>query len=269
MKMSKTILPALAMLIVSAVMLSTASFAWFAMNNSVSANGMEVTVKSDSVYILIQSAPDATTAAPQIADIRAAGSTSDAGVAIGSTEVFPSAYYTSSLKGDSNQYVADASGLNTPNNWYYATGASVGNSAAATDESANGKNDQALTNFDQYVVRYRYWVCLAEGSTAITSLYINNLSITTDATGEDISIDPVKVVVACGNNYFEYNAQTNTSTTDFLSGNEGGLAGDEIIELWLYVYYDGNHADVYTNNLANLAGANIQFSLAKDLPETN
>lgn len=43
MKKMRKLLPAIAMLLVSAVMMSTASFAWFTMNSEVTATGMQVT----------------------------------------------------------------------------------------------------------------------------------------------------------------------------------------------------------------------------------
>jgi hypothetical protein len=42
MKNTRKLIPAIAMLLVSAVMMSTASFAWFSMNSQVEANGMQV-----------------------------------------------------------------------------------------------------------------------------------------------------------------------------------------------------------------------------------
>lgn len=42
MKFTRKLIPALAMLVVSATMMSTASFAWFSMNKTVYANGMQV-----------------------------------------------------------------------------------------------------------------------------------------------------------------------------------------------------------------------------------
>lgn len=46
MKFTRKLIPALAMLIVSATMMSTASFAWFSMNSQVSATGMSVTASA-------------------------------------------------------------------------------------------------------------------------------------------------------------------------------------------------------------------------------
>ena len=46
MKLSRKLLPAIAMLLVSAVMMSTASFAWFSTNTTATANGFQVQVSA-------------------------------------------------------------------------------------------------------------------------------------------------------------------------------------------------------------------------------
>ncbi|MBR7094596.1 MAG: hypothetical protein IKC73_00085 [Clostridia bacterium] len=52
MKLSRKLIPAFAMLLVSAVMLTTASYAWFSINDSVTAEGMNVrTTAADNVLI--------------------------------------------------------------------------------------------------------------------------------------------------------------------------------------------------------------------------
>lgn len=57
MKATKKIIPALVMLLVSAVLLSTASYAWFSMNTTVTATGMQVTAKvPDSLQISVTDA---------------------------------------------------------------------------------------------------------------------------------------------------------------------------------------------------------------------
>lgn len=53
MKLSRKLIPAFAMLLVSAIMLTTASYAWFSLNTEVKVNGMTVkTSASDSVLIV-------------------------------------------------------------------------------------------------------------------------------------------------------------------------------------------------------------------------
>ena len=53
MKLSRKLIPAFAMLLVSAIMMTTASYAWFSINTNVTAKGMKVnTTASDSVLIV-------------------------------------------------------------------------------------------------------------------------------------------------------------------------------------------------------------------------
>ena len=52
MKKARKIIPALAMLLVSAIMMSTASFAWFTMNEKVTATGMQVQAKSTGSLVI-------------------------------------------------------------------------------------------------------------------------------------------------------------------------------------------------------------------------
>ncbi len=52
MKKMRRLIPAIAMLLVSAVMLSTASFAWFTMNEQVTATGMQVQAKASGNLVI-------------------------------------------------------------------------------------------------------------------------------------------------------------------------------------------------------------------------
>jgi hypothetical protein len=53
MKNTKKLIPALGMLLLSACMLVTSTFAWFSMNTSVTATNMSVSAKADQVYLQI------------------------------------------------------------------------------------------------------------------------------------------------------------------------------------------------------------------------
>ena len=58
MKMTRKLIPAFVMLIVSAIMLSTASFAWFANSTSVNATGMTVKANTDVKFLEISTSND-------------------------------------------------------------------------------------------------------------------------------------------------------------------------------------------------------------------
>lgn len=75
MKKMRKLLPAFAMLLVSAIMMSTASFAWFSMGTTATATGMEVTATASSSLIISKVATlDALKAANQTVELGAATS---------------------------------------------------------------------------------------------------------------------------------------------------------------------------------------------------
>ena len=271
MKMSKKILPALAMLIVSAVMLSTASFAWFALSEQVEADGMSVSIKSDSLYLLIAAVNEET--AGGAANVETAvltaeklqayksgtsgpkvGSTSATGYAIGTTDIYPAAYYDEDFDGNGTDGIVEkGSDLKTVGKWYTATAASPDASDMVTG------SDKALTSFDGYVVRYRYYVTLDVGSNAMDTLKISNLTIALPTTaGSATVLDPVRVIVACGDQKEEFD-QGRAGTVD-LTGN-GSIDDQNALEIILYVYYDGNDSTVTTNDVAAISDAEITFTL--------
>lgn len=60
MKAMRKILPALCMLLVSAVMLGSSTFAWFSSNSKVTASGMQISVSTPtSLFISTESSTDA------------------------------------------------------------------------------------------------------------------------------------------------------------------------------------------------------------------
>ena len=255
MKMSKTILPALAMLIVSAVMLSTASFAWFAMNSSVEANGMEVNVKSDSMYLYIAAAEDDTTELTSTQVINNGG-VSDAGIPLDyvtdeGNKVYLTDLYPAAIEAGVNTLAA----LNTPGSWYTASATSPDASTMDTNSKKN------LTSFGNYVVRYKYYLTLAEGSNPVSDLRITNFNL---AVANGKSVLPVKVVIASAAGIEQLDTSDNGNGTSFnlLST---PLEENAVACFYVFVYYDGNETTVNTNNLDNIAAAEITFRVG--IPE--
>ena len=76
MKKMRRLIPAIAMLLVSAVMLSTASFAWFSMSSEAKAEGMTVKATADSSLLIVDVRPTETgvyiPTAPSAGDFKAA-----------------------------------------------------------------------------------------------------------------------------------------------------------------------------------------------------
>ena len=61
MKATRKLIPAIVMLLVSAIVLSTASYAWFSMNTTVSATGMTVNATSAASLVISNAAPTTAT----------------------------------------------------------------------------------------------------------------------------------------------------------------------------------------------------------------
>ena len=253
--MKKTILPALAMLIISAVMLSTASYAWFAMNPTVEANGMHVNVKSESEFLLIQAIGTvAGTLEPSDFD---ADDTTAAGDAFFEADaLYPAAHET----------ISTAAGYKEASNWYTGEGTSAADGTLVAKELLSTK-DGGLNN---YVMRYKYGVVLSSGSAPADGLWVTDLAITDTNNGDSaIDLSPVKVVITCDSaetaiEEFAYSATAQKGVVDLTGAgdtNANKVTDAQVVYIYVYIYYDGNNTAVTSANYANLAGATVTFKL--------
>ena len=69
MKKLRRLVPAFLMLLLSATLLSTSTFAWFSMNKTVTATNMKVTVTTDNTYLLINTGDNDTASEIQTAGV--------------------------------------------------------------------------------------------------------------------------------------------------------------------------------------------------------
>ena len=258
--MKKTILPALAMLIVAAVMLSTASYAWFAISSDVTAQNMNVTIKSESEYLLIMSVDkdyETDDKDEVLADIRDTvnhNKFKDDGIAIGTTTIAPAAHHATTA--------ADFADFSK---WYTATGAVPGFS------DMNDAGEQTLTKLDGYVVKYRYIVAMAKGSSPKDGIWLKAVQVVDTTPGVNTTIKPIKVVITCGDVFYEYGYTDDATGNPFALSTANFTAGAEVndtvfFEFNVYVYYDGNHSAVTTDNFANISPANVAISLTTTNP---
>ncbi|MGN1052618.1 MAG: hypothetical protein ACI4SH_04420, partial [Candidatus Scatosoma sp.] len=247
-----------------AALLGSSTFAWFSMNTQVTATGMQVTAKTDNTYLLISS--DKTTAS----EIQTQGaisatltvSDSEAKVypcapAISDTEV---GYLTTSgkkLDGTTIETagvkVTDKDTAATITNWYTA------NAAASNASDIKADTARQLTGFGGYVIEKTVYLTVAKGANPA-----NNLKVTATfeqkSGGNDISA--ARVLVATDDGGFAI--LSSTTTTADIKGSNTSLTDSTVRTVKIYIYYDGNDSKVYTNNAANLAGANISLAFDVD-----
>ena len=241
MKKFRKVIPALCMLLISAVLMSTSTFAWFSMNKKVTATGMQITAKSDSTYLLISTKTT-------VDEIRAENAITTAlTIDAEAAKVYPSAHE------DPSNNIAT---LATPSNWYYEIAASAGASTAASGTKT------ALTDADvsKYVLHKTVYLALAAGSDPAKNLRVSAaIASNSTATGDDTTFAPVKVVVgAVGGSMVELDS-TNPSSETVL---KASMTKDDAtpVQVEIYIYYNGADPAVFTNNFAKLDGATIDLT---------
>lgn len=240
MKKFRKLVPALCMLLISAVLLGTSTFAWFSMNTTVTATGMQVTAKTDHTYLLISDTndKDALQTDPTADDRKVDFAMGTA------SSLAPSAHETFGATGAST----DAA---TVGKWYSAQG--------KTPDKTDMKDDTktALTGFDGYVLTKSVYITVTKDSKIATNLKVS-ATITNNTTATDIA--PLKVLVVCGDKYVELAPDALTSATVLADQ----IKSDTLTKVDIYIYYDGAHANVTTNNSANLGGAAVELTFAVD-----
>lgn len=261
MKKTKILVPAMGMLLLSTAASITGTVAWFAANASVTATGMQITAKTDNTYLLI-SKTNTTASAIQSENVKT--------VAIGMTaedsQVYPSApvrsaaeaaYLTTSGKTVSGAAITTAGAQVTDTataaavtNWY--TAAALGPGASTIDDTTAVQ----LESFTNYVWVQNLYLTVASGSNAARNLSIT-ATFTQKTGGEDLSA--VKMIVTTNDGGFAL--LTSSAATADIKGTNTNITDSTVRIVTLYLYYDGNDSNVYTNNMADLSGADISVRL--------
>ena len=232
MKKTKIIIPALGMLLLSTAASVTGTVAWFSANNSVSATGMTVAAKSDGVFLEIAGAADS-------------GTYSDIGTSNVNAQLYPVAHEPWSAKADIEDF--DLNDDSTNDNWYFRYS---GSSTAAT-QAMTAKT--YIGTFTDYVATTSFSVQLHAGTTATGyDLFVSSMTIPANK--------GIHVVVAGSTGYQEFSSGDGSA----IAFNNANVISDEVSttphDVKVYIFFAGNDANVYSDNIANLTGA-ISFTL--------
>ena len=243
MKKFKKLIPAFCMLLISAVMLGSSTYAWFAMNNQVTANGMEVKAASNTQFLVISSSTTlGTDLTLDQANMAKKGGTADANTA---NSVFPCAKAKKALTG-----VAIGE-------WYTANSTAFDNEAAEdtnSDKMTNIKKLSGATDDDSmnnYWMTYTFYIGLATGSKE----YTGNLKITNSAT----LASAVKAIIKVGDKEIELTSEKAEDTLTSITLNTTATTVTVIL------YVDGNDSTVKSSNTTQITGS---LSLAFEITPT-
>lgn len=236
MKNARKLLPAIAMLLISAVMMSTASFAWFSMNTTVTANGMQISAKSDQTFLIISATK--TTADEIQAEYIAKASDENAFTA--TTTVPTKAVYPAAVKGTPT--------TDDDLEFQYAVGTSYTDGTATKDEHGQ-KVYYDVTTLENYVVKYTFYITVTDGAIPAENIVVKSLTIDGD--------EAVHVVVTSDYAAKEYeNGFTSEDATTILSGNTK-ITDTTVLAVNVYVFFDGDELNVTTANAATLAETKV------------
>ncbi|MGM9631772.1 MAG: hypothetical protein ACI3XL_01600 [Eubacteriales bacterium] len=223
----KKLIPAFALLLISAVVLSTASYAWFSMNTSVSATGMTINAQVDSKFLVIE-----------------AGSTFHNTTTTTSVDTSAS---SSSLKPVAPATTLTAANVTTPTSWQYGYSNSADSATVSGDYTA-------CTNLTGYVASETFSIGLNAAYSGSTTS-VDNLKLTSVTLPASTGIS---VVVVCGTNIYNYES-SQASLTDALAD----TVTTSGVTVTVYYYINGDDTNVYSSNATTLTGS-VQLTFAVD-----
>jgi len=270
MKKFKKLIPALCMLLVSAILLGGSTYAWFSMNNEVTAKGMNVNLKTNTQFLVISKTTTLGNAAET--DLQ---KVAGYGMETGATTVYPVAYSnegtTLKVTNDGKTVtdkIIQAKGWYTANSPQYnvATG-TIGTETEVVTNVKELSESAVLTannSLAKYTVKYTGYIGLAENSDAVTGTFTVTPSFKNGATLADAAVSAL-VIIKKGATEARLvfksgdTAKTTTGTTFSLTSETDGYA-----EITVYLFVDGNSTNVKDGtDVATLTG-NLELVFKMD-----
>lgn len=234
---------AIAMVLVAAVALGSATFAWFVSNNKVDATTSKISAQSNSAFMYIRDENE------QSKDLR----TDDSSVA--NTSLYPAHWANG----------ADTTPYDTLANFYTAFGTSAIDGSKVDNtvklvpaQGADAAGTPAAAVTGKYAVKNTFYV--GSKGAELTNLVVASAKIT-GATGDNDKFDSaLRVLVMSGTNWVLCNKDGIVSSSDTTHKLADKIGEDETT-VEMYVFYDGDDAQVFTNNLENLKTASKRINV--------
>ena len=250
MKKFRKLVPAFAMLLVSATVLASTTFAWFSMNNKVTATGMEVTAKANTQYLVIAKTAAEITGKTATTDTLVQGEMKVTGGIDDGTTVYPV-----SKHGDTALTVGTVD--IGANKWYTANSNKYDVSGGSTGTQLTNAKEVDFKAGD-YFRCFEFYIGLTQDSTAdfngdTVASADKKLKITASAVTELTTGNVTSAVKAA--------VKVGDATQEVLLSPEGTieipsfvLKKDTPVRVQIYLYIDGTDANVKDSNAAKLAG---------------
>ncbi|MBR3640609.1 MAG: hypothetical protein IKN53_01090, partial [Oscillibacter sp.] len=214
------------------------TYAWLAANSTVTATGMEVSAKTDIMFLQIRGTGGTATTGT----IEGDGNDFDTSGAVVMTnvKVYPSSHL-GELATPTNIKQADTD-PNLAKFWYYAY------SDLQDDGTINSdtKRSVSLSNFNKYVVEATYQVRVRDGTniTEVYDLYVKSITIPAGS--------GIKAIVVGQDRLQEFTSTVADNAATAVSLSDTVTTTPQTVTVYLYI--DGNSTDVYTDNISALLG---------------
>ena len=236
--LKKQMAAAIAMVCVAAIALGSSTYAWFVSNNKVEATTTNISAQSNSAYLVIDTKKTTT-------DSKSSVSAGDS-----NTPLYP-AKITKSTEGAAEWKSAYAE---------KATEATMKTGSEFTiDDGTAAKAVDA-----GYAVKNTFYIGTGTYDGEFTNLHITGVTVDTETTDDNKNLgNAMRVLVVCGNDWQVWSATGELLSSAAKTGTafSTGVKKDTDATVDVYVYYDGDDANVYSDNLTNLKsnGVTITF----------
>ena len=232
---------AIAMVLVAAVALGSATFAWFVTNSKVDATTSTISAQSNAAFMYIRNKDNSNK-----------DKTSDTADITENKELYPAHWALESESGVGKSYAAAGK-------FYTAFGRDANDGTMDGDSISVGDPTEAVTNL--YAVKNTFRIG-SKGST-LKNLKVESASLGT--AGNTQFDKSLRVLVKSGDNWVlcGYKDADNTFTilgasndTNKIADKVNGSEEAQEVVVDMYIFYDGDEAEaIKTNNLSNLKQA--------------
>lgn len=252
MKKFKAIVPALAMLLVSAVLLGTSTFAWFSMNDEVSVSGMQITAKSDQHYLIIGSEND-------LAKLQNKDTGNQTTIELKNTGSADPLSATVKPVQPKAGAITNATTAATPGSWEWYEGTSK------TDGTAK-PTANAVTNLNEYTLHTTVYITVAKDTPEAKNLILEEATFAKAGAGKTLDgFGGVVVATADAADRVDSDNALKGRTDTGKPILAATVKDQTVIAVDIYVYVYGANANITTENAFDLAtlSLTLRFSVAK------
>ncbi len=242
---------AIAMVLVAAVALGSATFAWFVTNNKVDATTSTISAQSNAAYMYIRNKDNADT-----------NSTSDVADIKDNKELYPATWANNFDANGKKDGDADF----TTVTYQFETATAELPTASKIDAStrrAIGAPDSTAV-LDKYAVKNTFKV--GSKGTKLTNLIVDpangGISLVSADNSNTQFDNALRILVKCGDNWVLCDkSQVLQSSNNSLLADQVLPGDDHEVEVDVYVFYDGDDSAIYTNNLGSLKDASKKIKV--------